>query len=647
MPQREIGGSPLRYRTLLENLPGSLVFVVDEHLYVVFAGGSILSKSRWPRPALVGRALPELMPPEAFAAAQPHLHATLHGEERAYELTYPTGETFDVLTTPLPSDDGSIPQILIVAQETTAHKQAEEALRRSEAALKRSQAIAHVGHWTWNTQTNTVAWSDEMKRIFGLDPATFAGNLDDVIDRAIHPDDAARVRALNAAVLDAQQPTPAEYRVVWPDGSVHHVLATPGDRVVDAAGRILQLGGIVQDITERKQAEALQLQLERQERLAAVGQLAAGIAHDFNNLLSVISIYAEVLGASPGLTDLERARARTIIDQTQRANRMIRQILDFSRQSTLERQPLDLLPLLKEQDKLLRQTLPEHIELVFDYRNAEYFVLADPTRIQQLVMNLAINGRDAMPEGGQLALALARYQVAAALAAPAAPPAPDEAPPPGDWVRLDVSDTGIGMPPAILAHIFEPFFTTKEPGKGTGLGLAQAYGIVAQHQGHITVASEPGVGTIFSVFLPALPATTPLPPLAAVDLAELHGRGARILVVEDNAVLLASLVELLAQWGYQAIPTGNGEEALSYLARGHDLVDVILSDVVMPRLGGIGLLKALRRRGVTIPLVLMSGHPRGETRIGLEEAGVVAWLDKPPTSQDLARALRRALTNPA
>ncbi len=233
-------------------------------------------------------------------------------------------------------------------------------------------------------------------------------------------------------------------------------------------------------------------------RLATVGRLAAGIAHDINNIMTVISIYAELLGDAPGSGEKDRARTQTILEQAQRATHMIRQLLDFSRQSASERQQLDLLPLLNEEVKLLRQTLPENVELALVAAPDEYHVLADPTRVQQLVMNLAVNARDAMPAGGQLRFELARQQLGPQdkLPVPAMTP--------GGWLRLLVADTGTGIAPAHLAHIFDPYFTTKEPGKGTGLGLAQVHGIVALHNGHITVESELGSGTTIAIYLPAL-----------------------------------------------------------------------------------------------------------------------------------------------
>ena len=315
---------------------------------------------------------------------------------------------------------------------------------------------------------------------------------------------------------------------------------------------------------------------------------------------------------------------------------MIRQILDFSRQSVFERQVLDLLPLLKEEEKLLKQTLPENVEITLEAARGEYFVKADPTRMQQLATNLAVNARDAMPHGGQLRIALERLIVTDTKRAPV--PGMDA----GEWVRIDVQDTGVGIPPEHLPHIFEPFFTTKAPGKGTGLGLAQVYGIVAQHDGHITVASEAGMGTTLSIYLPAHAQVQAGAGGAARALLP-RGRGERILLVEDDATVRASLVALLQAWNYQVVEAADGAEALVYLTGQERQVDLALSDVVMPRLGGIGLVKALRKRGLHMPTILMSGHAPGEDRATLQEAEVQDWIDKPLSSWLLAQAIARVL----
>jgi signal transduction histidine kinase/ActR/RegA family two-component response regulator len=425
-------------------------------------------------------------------------------------------------------------------------------------------------------------------------------------------------------------PPTGKWHVVSWENRTFEVIARPVEGGPIPAGWVL----VLRDVTEER---VVQEQLQRQERLAAIGQLAAGIAHDFNNIMSVISIYAEMTAQAQGLTEHERARVASIDQQASRATRMIRQILDFSRRSVLERQAMDLLPLMQEQQKLLQQTLPESIAIRLVHEPGEYIIKGDPTRFQQLVMNLAFNARDAMPDGGLLSFVLGHLHVSSDLDAPLA------AMKPGGWIRIAVQDTGAGMSPEILQHVFEPFFTTKPPGQGTGLGLAQVHGIVAQHDGHIAVESQVGMGTTFTVYVPAMVVVTPGEAAQYVMASTRRGNGERLLVVEDDAALRATLVELLGLWNYRATAVCDGEEALALLADNHGQVDLILSDVVMPRLGGIGLVKMLRNRAVTTPVILLTGHAMGQELEGLAALGLSAWLAKPPSAEQLASAIAAAL----
>jgi two-component system cell cycle sensor histidine kinase/response regulator CckA len=293
----------------------------------------------------------------------------------------------------------------------------------------------------------------------------------------------------------------AELLTSPPRGLWHEVAAD--DRSFQVIARPLENGPIptgwvlvIRDVTQQRQIEQ---RVQQQERLAAVGQLAAGIAHDFNNIMAAIVLYAQMTTRMEGLPTVVWERMETIDQQARYATKLIQQILDFSRQAVLERRPLDLIPLLKEHVKLLKRTLPESIEVRLDYEPDEYAtpftVNADPTRMQQMVTNLALNARDAMPLGGQLCIGLERITVRLK----ESPLLPEMEP--GDWVRLTMSDSGTGIPPDVLPHIFEPFFTTRAP-LGSGLGLAQVHGIVGQHGGRIDVDTQVGRGTTFTIYLP-------------------------------------------------------------------------------------------------------------------------------------------------
>ncbi len=388
---------------------------------------------------------------------------------------------------------------------------------------------------------------------------------------------------------------------------------------------------VIRDVTEEY---AIRETIQRQDRLATVGQLAAGIAHDFNNILAGIVLYSQMSLRTPDLPPQLQERLVIIANQAHRAADLINQILDFSRSAVLDRMPLDLVPLLKEQVKLWERTLPENIRVNFTYGADNYTIDADPTRMQQVFMNLVVNARDAMPEGGTLSIELTRLHVTK----PKYAPLPDM--PAGEWVQVAISDTGTGIPEEILPYIYDPFFTTKPAGKGTGLGLSQVYGIVSSHDGFIDVHTEMNVGTTFFLYFPAL--ALPEAP-AAAEFSDLPlGHGETILVVEDNAATRAAIVASLELLNYHVLEAENGKVALRVFAERRQDIALVLTDMVMAEMGGKALAQALHAQDPTLRVVLMTGHPLTEEREMLCEAGVVAWIQKPPELDYLAETLANA-----
>jgi signal transduction histidine kinase/GAF domain-containing protein len=365
-----------------------------------------------------------------------------------------------------------------------------------------------------------------------------------------------------------------------------------------------------------------QTRIQMQDRLATVGQLAAGIAHDFNNIMATILVYSDLLRRDLSLNPAGLERLTIIQQQVQRAASLIRQILDFSRQSVMEQTTLDLLPFIKEFDKMLVRVLPETIRVELNFQPGSYLVHADPTRLQQVLMNLAINARDAMQEGGIL-----RFDINRLILKPGeVPPSPYL--PDGEWISITVGDTGMGIPPEAIPHIFEPFFTTKPIGEGTGLGLAQAYGIVKQHGGFIDVQSQIGEGTRFSVYLPALPAQQfDITPIQYAS--PMQGYGRTILVVEDDPRTLNAIQDLLEAQEYRVMVASNGYEALQVFERNPQEIDLLVSDMVMPRMGGLDLYNQVKSRWPEVKTLFVTGHPmRDGSKSLLEEKGIT-WLQKP------------------
>jgi len=374
-----------------------------------------------------------------------------------------------------------------------------------------------------------------------------------------------------------------------------------------------------QEMAERKRMEE---HIVRQERLAAVGQLAAGIAHDFNNLLTGIIGYAQLLEMREDVPESAKKDLKRIEREGGRAAHLIRQILDFSRKSIIQRQPLELVAFLGETIKFLQRTIPENTHIVLATSYGEYSVNADPAQMQQILTNLAVNARDAMPEGGELRFQLSRFTLV-----PGEPP-PCPGMSPGEWIELSVSDTGTGIATEHVPRIFEPFFTTKEVREGTGLGLAQVYGIVMQHDGFIDVESELGKGTTFLIYLSALGGGEEVSEEKAPEEIR-RGRGETILVVEDDPMVLEMVGKMLEELGCCVLTAGNGEEALSvYDQHGEDIL-LVLTDMVMPGVDGMELFYALREQNSQVKVVVMTGYPLKDAEGELLSQGIVAWVQKP------------------
>ena len=390
---------------------------------------------------------------------------------------------------------------------------------------------------------------------------------------------------------------------------------------------------VIRDVTEERQRRQY---VQSQDRLATVGQLSAGIAHDFNNIMAVIMLYSQSLARNPDLP-MRQEYLETIAQQARRASDLITQILDFSRRAIMDRGRLDLLPFVKEVVKLLQRTLPENIAVTLRAEPDEYRVSADPTRLQQVLMNLALNARDAMPGGGELQIALTSL----ALRPGERPPAPEMAP--GRYMCLSVADNGAGISPDHLPHLFEPFFSTKEPEIGTGLGLAQVYGVVKQHGGTIEVDSSPGRGARFTIYLPALDssprATTPFH-----NGNGSHDNGqATILLVEDHEATRDAIDDTLELLGYNVLLAGTGREALALFEENQESVDLVLSDMVMPEMGGVDLYHNLIARDSGVKMVVMTGYPLEDQGRSLLEQGIVDWLHKPFSPDVLGGKLREVL----
>ena len=389
----------------------------------------------------------------------------------------------------------------------------------------------------------------------------------------------------------------------------------------------------IEDVTETR---TLELQFRQAQKMEAIGRLAGGIAHDFNNLLMVISGYSEFLLERLGSDPRLRGPAQEISNATQRATSLTRQLLAFSRKQVLEFKLLSLNSIVSDTDRMLRRLIGEDIRLRLHLQSNLALAKADPAQIEQVIMNLAVNARDAMPHGGELLIETANVTVDERTASPGAIPSH------GSYVMLAVSDTGAGIDSETQTHIFDPFFTTKPAGKGTGLGLATVYGIVKQSGGYIRVVSQLGQGARFEIFLPQVEGTADSlkPPKLST---EVRGGNETILLAEDSAALRAFLCENLQKLGYKVLPARDGPEALHVAEHEPIPIHLLITDVVMPGMSGPDLVSQMKSLRPDIKVLLMSGYP--EDHAGRNpDLDPQSFLQKPFEMADLAQKIRAALT---
>ena len=518
-----------------------------------------------------------------------------------------------------------------LALEGWERRQVERALGDAQTRLERALSAGNVGLWDWDLASSQVFYSTEWKRQLGCEDPEISGGLDEWESR-LHPDD--RARALDTVKAYLAQPGPAlelEFRLRHKSGSYRHILSR-GSLLRNEAGEAIRLLGSHVDITEQTELRAQFLQSQKME---SVGQLAGGVAHDFNNLLTVINGTADLALENLEAGDPMRADLLQIRDAGNRATSLTSQLLAFSRKQIMKPDVLDLNALVKPMQAMLQRLIGEHIELVFAAETPLGSVRADAGQIEQVVMNLAVNARDAMPDGGMLTIETQDVELDADYAA--------EHPTvtPGRYVMLAVSDNGVGMDEATRERIFEPFFTTKSKARGTGLGLSTVYGIVTQSGGNVWVYSEPGRGTTFKIYLPRVDEAARVVQPARTPTAT-RGTGT-ILVVEDETAVRNLATRVLHSAGYTVVTASNATEALSLLDRHEGTVDLMLTDLVMPGMSGRELAERLADIRPGIKVLYTSGYTDDTVlRHGVIDNSA-QFIGKPYTVTELTRKVRELL----
>jgi PAS domain S-box-containing protein len=636
--EKNLRDSEKKYRDLINGM-NDVICVVDYDTSILDVNTTATTVLGYSREELLSMKIPDIdvnLTPariERFAKIMPADQA------QVFETMHRTkdGRIIPVeVSSSLVSYGGRV-VIMSIARDIRERKQTEAQRSRLAERLNLATRAAQIGIWDWDMLKNELVWDEQMHMLYGVSPADFSGVYEAWLN-GVHPDDRDSTADILARALRNECEYDTEFRVVWPDGTGHWLHAN-GQVFRDENGKPVRMVGMNYDITERKQAERerarLEEQLQRSQKLETIGTLAGGIAHDFNNILTPIMGYTDmaiehVAPADPLAEDL-----KMIFNAAKRAKELVEQILIFSRQLDIEQKPLSLHLIVKETVKLLRPTIPSTINIVQNVDASCPPVLADPTQMHQVVMNLCVNAFHAMEEnGGTLTIDLQPVNVDRAPAD--LYPHLKEA----EYVRLSISDTGKGMDPSTTNRIFEPFFTTKAPGKGTGMGLSVVHGIVRSHNGDLVVFSEPGKGSIFHVYLPV---TLIEPQGGDKDPVTMMGGQEYILVVDDEVAIARMMNKMLEQLGYRADACHSSLEALDLFHYQPGKYDLVISDLTMPGMTGLALAKQLHLLKKELPIILMTGYGKNVSTETLIECGINKVIDKPILRKELAAAVREAL----
>ncbi len=545
-------------------------------------------------------------------------------------------------------ETGKVIRISGTQRDVTDTRKADRELRLSQLHLALAQQVASIGSAAIDFQTGKWYWSDETFRIYGVKRGRFTPSFEGLAT-LVHPEDREELFSAPALAQEGITPPPIEYRIIRPDGA-ERVLRREAALVKADSGEVLGIVGTVRDITDLRAAERekelLQAQLRQAQRLEAVGQITGGVAHDFNNLLTVILGNAEVIEKHLTGNDALRELADLTRIAAERGAELTRQLLAFSRQQPLDPKPVRIDQLVSGMDKLLRRVLGERVTINAVYGSDLWKALVDASQLENALLNLSVNARDAMPDGGRLTIETRNVNLDSSnifkdLHIVADHPETAM----GQYVLISVSDTGMGMDEATRQKAFDPFFSTKDVGKGSGLGLSMVYGFVKQSKGHVRILSELGRGTTIELYLPKADQA-----LMSVETKDEHspvlGGVEKILVVEDDELVRRQLTSQLRDLGYKVVSANDGVEALKMLKRpGH--FDMLFTDVVMPRgINGCELADEAVKLRPGLPVLFTSGYAESAVaRQGRLDPGF-NLLHKPYRRHELAAKIRAMLDHP-
>ncbi len=643
--QRALAAEQDLFRSLVDNAPDHVMIVDREHR-VQFVNRVV---SGWSPDQVMGVAAGDLVPPQFRDTVQDALERVFQtGESVSYETQAVVADDlrwFMVRVGPVRSGD-RIDRVSLISTDVTEQKQRADALEQERRRLVQSEErfrtlVEHAPEAVVILDADTgryVEANENACRLFGMTRATVLASGPLPLSPSRQQDGALSSEVASARVAEAMAGEQPVFEWLHHDADGGEILCEVRLVLLPYAERRL-LRGSIMDIGERKRQEAereqLTAELAQAQKLQAIGQLTGGIAHDFNNLLTVIMSSVEMIGLAPDCTPGIRNHASQALAAAERAAALTQRLLAFARRQPLRPRVVDVNELIRGTEALLRRTLDESIEIFIRLSAGLWPCEIDPTQLENVILNLAINARDAMPGGGRLTIATSNTH----LAQRATEYEGDAAP--GDYVTLSVSDDGTGMSEAVLSKVFEPFFTTKHTGQGSGLGLSMVYGFVKQSHGHVRIDSTPGQGTRVRVLLPRSAARPDPDPASAAGEESAAGDGQRILVVEDEDAVRALVVKSLQSLGYRTLEAADAAAAADLL-QGGDLVDLLLTDVVLPGgQNGPDLARWVRARNPALPVLFMSGY--AANAMSPDERADLALLEKPFTRQELARAVAQAL----
>ncbi len=627
-----LAASETHYRTILEHVADA-VFVKDASGRLLDVNPAACELTGYSRDESLARSILDTCLPEDREAIGLSLHSARQEKLQPFErqLVRKDGSVILVEGTPILLPDG---RILTTMRDVTGRRRQQDQLRESERRFRELAESVQEAFYILEPGSGLAQYvNPAYEQIFGHSLAHAAAN-GFAWTGQIHPEDREAVLNVEREGLRSGTYSQVVCRIQRESGQRWiQARTTP---VRDARGTIVRLVGIAEDITELRRTEE---QFFEAQKMEAVGRLAGGVAHDFNNILTAILGYVEILDSGMNPDDGRREDVAEIRLAAQRAAGLTRQLLAFSRHQVLTLAVLRPNEVIANLDRMLHRLIGEDIKLTLVLSEDAGNIRGDATQVEQVIMNLVVNARDAMPAGGTLLIATRNIEVIAPF------PESHQPVPPGRYLLITVTDTGEGMTEQMMSRIFEPFFTTKEKGRGTGLGLSTVYGIVRQSDGVIGVSSEPGTGTTFRVYLPRVDVAVEPEPLGSVQPTTLAGTET-ILLAEDDPQLRRLCASLLARMGYRVLEAATADDALMIAQDQEQHIDLVLTDVVMPGNSGPGMVRQLHESRPGLPALFMSGYTGDAmSRLGMLRPGLT-FLQKPFAPMELARRVRLVLDAP-